>query len=131
MHKFKEFLHVSTLYYLGPFCLQYCYNTVKPFLSCHSKRTPKLVFKADYRLMQVKSIAEYSKGSILQYFRPSLSYHLSFRALFCLFLSGCIRQILLYMFVTQKHNLIREQTTKVVTGRLRVNILSLFFYPAG
>ena len=26
-----------------------------------------------------------SKGSILQYFRPSLSYHLSLRSLFCLF----------------------------------------------
>ena len=30
--------------------------------------------------MQVKSIAESSKGSILQYFRPSLSYHLSLRS---------------------------------------------------
>ena len=28
--------------------------------------------------MQVKSIAECSKGSILQYFRPSLSYHILF-----------------------------------------------------
>ena len=37
--------------------------------------------------MQVKSIAESSTGSILQYFRPSLSYHLSLRPLFCLFLS--------------------------------------------
>ena len=33
--------------------------------------------KADYRLMQVKSIAECSKGSILQNFRPSLNYNLS------------------------------------------------------
>ena len=33
-------------------------------------------------------MAECSKGSILQYFRPSLSYHLSLRSLFCLFLSG-------------------------------------------
>ena len=33
----------------------------------------KLIFKTNYRLMQVKSIAEYSKGSILQYFQPSLS----------------------------------------------------------
>ena len=31
-------------------------------------------FKTDYRLMQVKGIAECSKGSILQYFWPSLSY---------------------------------------------------------
>ena len=46
--------------------------------------------------MQVKSIAECSKGSILQYFRPSLSYHLSYRAFFCLFLSGRFTQVLLY-----------------------------------
>ena len=32
---------------------------------------------------------------ILQYFRPSLSYHLSLRS-FCLFLSGRLRQVLLY-----------------------------------
>ena len=49
-----------------------------------SKR-PNLVFKTDYRLMQVKSIAECSKGSILQSFGPSLSYHLALRPLFCLF----------------------------------------------
>ena len=60
--------------------------TVKPVLSGHSKRSPKLVFKTDYHLMQVKSIAECSKGSILQYFRLSLSYHLSLRYFF-LFLS--------------------------------------------
>ena len=41
-----------------------------------SKR-PKNVFKTNYGLMQVKSIAEYSKGSILQYFRHSKSYLLS------------------------------------------------------
>ena len=59
-----------------------------------SKR-PKFVFKTNYRLMQVKSIAECSKRSILQYFWPSLSYHLSLRSLFCLFLSGCLGQVLL------------------------------------
>ena len=36
------------------------------------------------------------KGSILQCFRPSLSYHLSLRSLFCLFLSGHFTQVLLY-----------------------------------
>ena len=78
--------------------LLYSYSqcTVKPVLSGHSKRRPKLVLKTDYRLMQVKSIAECSKGSILQYFRPSLSYHLSLRSSFCLFLSGRLRQVLLY-----------------------------------
>ena len=35
---------------------------------CHSQKDHKLVFKTNYRLMQVKSIAECSKGSILQFF---------------------------------------------------------------
>ena len=52
-----------------------------------------MVFKTNYHLMQVRSIAE----CILQYFRPSLSYHLSYRSLFCLFLSGHFTQVLLYM----------------------------------
>ena len=34
--------------------------------------------------------------SILQYFLPSLSYHLSLSPLFCLLLSGRLRQVLLY-----------------------------------
>ena len=46
--------------------------------------------------MQVKSIAECSKGSILQYFRPSLGCRFPLRPLFCLFLSGRLRQVLLY-----------------------------------
>ena len=56
-------------------------STVKTVLRGHSKRRQKIVFKTDYHFMQVKSIAECSKGSILQYFRPSLSYHLSLRSL--------------------------------------------------
>ena len=43
------------------------------------KKTKKLVFKTNHRLMQVKRIAECSKWSILQYFRPSLSYQLSLK----------------------------------------------------
>ena len=39
--------------------------------------------------MQVKSIAECFKGSILQYFQPTLSYHLSLRTL-----------VLKYLFLT-------------------------------
>ena len=77
-------------------CHNHILHTVKPVLSGHSKRRPKLVFKTYYRLMQVKRFAECSKGSILQYFRPSLSYHLSLRSLICLFLSGRLRQVLLY-----------------------------------
>ena len=56
--------------------------------------THLLFFKTNYYLMQVKSIAEWD---ILQYFRPSLSYYLSLRPLFCLFLSGRFTQVLLYL----------------------------------
>ena len=56
----------------------------------------KIVFKTDYCLIQVKSIAECSKESILQYFRLSLSYQLSLRSLFCLLLIGHSTQVLLY-----------------------------------
>ena len=59
-----------------------------------SKRL-KIVFKNC--LMQVKSIGECSKGSILQYFWSLFSYHLSLRSLFCLFLSGHFTQALLYL----------------------------------
>ena len=71
-------------------CILIADYTVKPVLGGYSKK------KTNYRLMQVKSIAECSNGSILQYFRPSLSYHLSLRSLFCLFLSGHFTQVLLY-----------------------------------
>ena len=73
-------------------------------LSGLSKRRPKLVFKTDHRLMQVKMIAECSKGSILQYFRPSLSYHSFLRPLFCLFLIGRLRQVLLYLTLKRHCN---------------------------
>ena len=55
----------------------------------------KMVFKTDYCLMQVKSIAQCSKESLLQYFRPSLSYQLSLRSLFFIFLNGRFTQVLL------------------------------------
>ena len=56
----------------------YCTNS-KTGVNGHSQKYQKMVFKTDDRLMQFKSIAECSKGSILQYFRPSLSYQLSLR----------------------------------------------------
>ena len=46
----------------------------------------KKVFKIVYRLRQAKHIiTECSKRSLLQYVRPSLSYHLYVSLLFCLF----------------------------------------------
>ena len=59
-----------------------------------------MVFNTNLRLMQVKSFAECSKGSILQYFRPFLRYQLSLRSLFCLFLSDHSTQVLLCLFIS-------------------------------
>ena len=55
-------------------CIEIC---VKRSLS----KRPKIVFKTDYRLMQVKSIAECSLSlwSILQYFWPALSDNQSWK----------------------------------------------------
>ena len=75
-------------------CILTADYTVKPVLSGRSKK------KTNYRLMPVKSIAECSKGSILQYFRPSLSYLLLLRSFVLSFLSGCLRHVLLYWLST-------------------------------
>ena len=69
--------------------------TVKPVLSGYSKKDQNWVFKTYYHLMQVKSIAECSKGSILQYFRPSLSF-ICHEDLCFLYFCGRLRQVLLY-----------------------------------
>ena len=63
-------------------------NTVKPVLSGHSKRRPKIGFQDQLSLNA-------GQKYFLKYFRPLLSYHLSLRLLFCLFLSGRLRQVLL------------------------------------
>ena len=59
--------------------------------------------------MQVKIIAECSKGSILQYFRPALSYHMALRSLFCLFLSGRLRQVSLNIFVYLQRSVVNSK----------------------
>ena len=71
--------------------------------------------------MQVKSIAECSPWSILQYFRPSLSYHLSLRSLFYLFLSGRLRQVLLYK-VWAKANYIGFAPQKIKVCRSELQL---------
>ena len=48
-------------------------------------------------LMKVKSIAECSKGSILQYFWPALSDNRSWKPIFGLLESGRFTQVLLYI----------------------------------
>ena len=92
-----QLIHVTEKYlvssHVQPMRFWYSRTFVKPPLS----KSPKNGFQDEYLLMQVKSIAECSKEIILQYFRPSLSYQLSLTPLFCLFLSDCFTQVLLYL----------------------------------
>ena len=64
---------------------------VKPVLSGHSKIETNIGFQSRLSLNAGQKYC-----SILQYFRPSLSYHLPLGPLFCLFLSVRLRQVLLY-----------------------------------
>ena len=97
-------------------CIFYKYS--KTCLKRPLKRTPTIFFKNIYRLMQVKSIAECSKGL---YFLPSLSYHFPLRSLFCLFLSGHLRQVLLYSKTCLKRPLKRRTPTIGFQYRLLLN----------
>ena len=72
-------------------------DTVKPVLSGQSKRRPKIVFQYRLSLNAGQKYCRMLQESILQCFRPSLSYHLPLIHLICLFLSGRLRQVLLYI----------------------------------
>ena len=74
-------------------------GTVKPVLSGHSKRRTKIGFQDRLSLNAGLKYCRMLQESILQYFRPSLSYHLSLRPLFWLFMSGRLRQVLLYILM--------------------------------
>ena len=62
------------------------YFTIKPVLSGHSNRRPKIGFQDRLSLNAGQKYCRMLQESILQYFRPSLSYHLSLIPLLCLFL---------------------------------------------
>ena len=60
--------------YLHVYCFDFCFiykSTVKPVLCSHSKRRPKIGFQDRSSLN-----AGQKYYRMLQYFRPSLSYHL-------------------------------------------------------
>ena len=64
---------------------------------------------------------------ILQNFRPSLSYHLLLSPLFCLFLSGLFRQVLLNF----KHHFMRGPRKFCQRGSKFDNIFFFFFLVEG
>ena len=105
-------IHLKTIWqwctWSSVYCLraaQRCWRTLftvwvyifsTPVFSGHSKRRPKIGFQDRLSLNAGQKYCRMLQESILQHFWPSLSYHLSLRPLFCLFLSGRLRQVLLY-----------------------------------
>ena len=73
--------------------------TVKPVLSDHSKRRSKSAFQDRLSLNAGQKYCRMLSWSILQYFRPSLSYRLSLRPLFCLFLSDSLKVRFSYIYI--------------------------------
>ena len=61
------------------------------------KKRSKIDFQDRLSLNAGRKYCRMLQKSILQYFRPALSYHLSLRSLFCLCLSGRFRQVILYV----------------------------------
>ena len=72
--------------------MRYSKTCVKPPLKVD--KTKNLM--TNDSLMKIKSIAECSPWSILQYFWPALSDNWSWKPIFGLFESGCFTQVLLW-----------------------------------
>ena len=78
-------------------------DTVKPVFNGHSKIVKIKILMTNGSLMKIKSIAECSPWSTLQYFWPALSnkgFGLENQFL-VIFLSGLLRQVLLYFYSPQ------------------------------
>ena len=87
-------LYENTNYCMQSVC---CLKYSKTCLKWPLKKKTKIGFQAGLLLNAGQKYCRMLQESILQHFRPSLSYHLSLRPLFCLILSGPLRQVLLYM----------------------------------
>ena len=68
----------------------HCWLYRKTCLKLPLKKEDQLLLNAGQKYCRML------QESILQYFWALLSYHLLLRSLFCLFFSGCLRQVLLY-----------------------------------
>ena len=96
--------------------------TVKPVVSGHSKRRTKFGFKDRLSLNTGQKYCRMLQESILQYFRPALSYHLSLRPLFCLFLRGRLRRVLLYYICSKIFSLFLFLfSNKILVNRTGIN----------
>ena len=87
-----------------------CTNYSKTCLKWPLKKKTKTWFSRQCDRLSLNAGQTYCRMLQGQYFRPSLSDHLSLRSLFCLLLSGRIRQVLLYITVMEINFIIGNYT---------------------
>ena len=87
-----------------------------------------MVFNTDRRLMQIKSIAECTKGSTLQYFRPSLSNYFPFRPLTRLFFVAAYDRFYCTSLIRYEPFLEKTIPVKCFVCAIRVLCWYLFCY---
>ena len=92
------------------------------------KKDRKLVFDTNYCLIQARSIAECSKGSILHYFASSLSYHLLLISLFCLFEWLLKTGFTVFLFLNPNMFWVIK-TTISIWALIKIFVLSIFEWP--
>ena len=99
-----------------------------PYLKQPLKRWPTTAFQDQSSINAGQKYCRMLQESILQYFRPSLSYHLSLRPLLCLFLRGRLRQVLLYFMwiicCAWEYNTFVVQLVEWLTCDLEVLVLN-------
>ena len=77
-------------------------DIVKTCVKCSLSKRLNIGFQDQLSLNAGQKYCRMLSWSILQYIRPSLSYHLSLRFLFCLYLSGHFTQVLLCLVCQDK-----------------------------
>ena len=102
----------KTICSAGMYMLDFIIKYSKTCLKWPLKKKTKIGFQDQLLLNAGQKYCKMLQESILQYFQPSLSYHLSLRPLFCLFLSGRLRQVLLYAFL--EHTCIKISPASLV-----------------
>ena len=81
-----------------PVCGFACHHFANLCKIATLKKTVNWFSRPIITLCRAKVLQNAPKGGILQYFRPSLSYQLSLRSLFCLLSSGRLHYKLVHVF---------------------------------
>ena len=100
------------------------HSTVKPALSGHSKRRPKLVFQQYELSLNAGQKYRREHSVILSTF---IKLPFVFKTFFCLFLNGRLRHVLLYIVLVSLDNLYKEVGWQTLHRRRQDHKITLFY----